>query len=63
MANMQPTAHPFTRVLAFSVLIGACLVLILCLAGIIGEHTGHRGHLRHRQAADLCPGICPGRNG
>lgn len=36
MITTQPTAHPFTRVLAFAVLIGACLVLILCLAGIIG---------------------------
>jgi hypothetical protein len=36
MAATQPTPHPLTRVLAFSVLIGACLVLILCLAGIIG---------------------------
>ena len=36
MATTQPTAGPFTRVLAFAVLIGACLVLILCLAGIIG---------------------------
>jgi len=36
MATTPPTPHPFARVLAFSVLIGACLVLILCLAGIIG---------------------------
>jgi len=36
MATTPPTAQPLARVLAFAVLIGACLVLILCLAGIIG---------------------------
>lgn len=36
MAAMQTKSPPITRVLAYAVLIGACLVLILCLAGIIG---------------------------